>query len=254
MFGIHVNKKEHPILLKMHEYCELKKQSEGILLTEGKIIPLIYKKLHKAYGKQKWWPTTLEGELHPSYHGRKVGERERFEIVVGAILTQNTSWKNVEKAIANLNKKGILSISKIKKTNKKILANLIKPSGYFNQKAERLKIAAEFFSKNKKPTRDELLAVNGIGPETADSILLYAFDVPVFVVDAYTKRIFSRIGVCDGKCSYDELQAIFHKSLPKNAKLFNEYHALLVELAKQHCKKAPACKECPVYANCKRLI
>jgi endonuclease-3 related protein len=215
----------------------------------------IYKKLHKSYGKQKWWPTTLEGEFHPKYHGRGVlSDRQRFEIIVGAILTQNTSWKNVEKAIVNLNRKNLLGINKIKKTNKKILAKLIKPSGYFNQKAERLKIIADFFSKNNNPTREQLLEVKGIGPETADSILLYAYNKPVFVIDAYTKRIFSRIGMCSGKCGYDELQNIFHKSLPKKAKLYNECHALLVELAKQHCKKTPACKNCPVYSSCKRLI
>ena len=214
----------------------------------------IYKRLLKAYGRQKWWPTTMEHDIHPTYHGKKISEKQRFEIVVGAILTQNTSWKNVEKAIVNLNKARLLSIGKIKKANKKILAKLIKPSGYFNQKAEKLKIAAEFFSKNKNPTREQLLEVKGIGPETADSILLYAYSKPVFVVDAYTKRIFSRIGICSGKCSYDELQEIFHISLPKKAKLYNEYHALLVELAKQHCKKTPACKGCPVYGNCKRLI
>jgi endonuclease-3 related protein len=212
----------------------------------------VYKTLIKAYGKQNWWPTTLEGEIHPTCHGNRVlSEKQRFEIIVGAILTQNTSWKNVEKAIFNLNKKGVLSINKIKKINKKILAKLIKPSGYYNQKAERLKIAAEFFSQNKNPTRGELLDVKGIGPETADSILLYACSKPYFVIDAYTKRVFSRTGLCDGKCSYDELQAIFHKSMPKKAKLFNEYHALIVELAKRHCMKKPVCKRCPIRNICK---
>jgi len=214
----------------------------------------IYHILLKEYGKQRWWPTTLEGELHPSYHGKKINEKQRFEIVVGSILTQNTSWKNVEKAIFNLNKGRLLDINKIKKANKKILAKLIKPSGYFNQKAERLKIIAEFFSKKKNPSRDELLSVKGIGPETADSILLYAFNKPVFVVDAYTKRIFSRVGLCDGKCSYGELQELFHKALPKNAKLYNEYHALIVELAKKSCTKKPQCDRCPVRKLCNRVL
>ena len=214
----------------------------------------VYKILLKKYGKQGWWPTTLEGELHPSYHGGKIGARERFEIIVGAVLTQNTSWKNVEKAIVNLNKAKALGINEIKKINKKKLASLIKPSGYFNQKAERLKIIAEFFLKNKNPSRNELLDVKGVGPETADSILLYAFSRPVFVVDAYTKRIFSRIGVCDGKCGYEELQEIFHKSLKKNAKVFNEYHALIVEHAKMHCTKKPNCTECPLNPICKKFI
>ena len=217
-------------------------------------IALIYKKLLKAYGKQKWWPTTLEGELHPTYHGKMINDRQRFEIAVGAILTQNTSWKNVEKAIVNLNKNKLININKIKSTTKQKLAKLIKPSGYFNQKAERLKIVADFFSKNKNPTREQLLAVKGIGPETADSILLYAFSKPVFVVDAYTKRIFSRAGICDGKCGYDGLQEIFHDNLPRNARMFNEYHALIVELAKQRCSKRPNCKKCPISAYCKKFI
>lgn len=215
----------------------------------------IYKVLIKAYGKQNWWPTTLEGELHPTYHGNRVlNERQRFEIIVGAILTQNTSWKNVEKAIFNLNKQMLMDKNKIKKTNKKILAKLIKPSGYYNQKAERLKIAAEFFSQNKNPAREELLNVKGIGPETADSILLYAFNKPFFVIDAYTKRVFSRMGLCDGKCSYGGLQAMFHKSLPKSPKIFNEYHALLVELAKGHCMKKPKCRECPLGRLCRKRV
>ena len=222
-------------------------------------IEKIYSILSKEYGLQKWWPTTLEGEFHPSYHGKKINEKQRFEIIIGAILTQNTSWKNVEKAIFNLNKAKLLSKEKIAKTRKDKLAKLIKPSGYFNQKAERLKIIAKFFLKTKikdfkklqlDNAREILLSIKGIGPETADSILLYAFNRPIFVIDAYTKRIFSRIGVCKDKCEYDELQDIFHKSLPKKYKLVNEYHALIVELAKQHCKVRPECKGCPIYNLC----
>jgi endonuclease-3 related protein len=214
----------------------------------------LYKILHKTYGPQKWWPTTLEGELHPTYHGKRINQKQRFEIIVGAILTQNTSWKNVEKAIFNLNKKKLFQKYKIKKINKNKLASLIKPSGYYNQKAERLKIIADFISKNKNPSREQLLEVKGIGPETADSILLYALNRPFFVVDAYTKRIFSRIGLCDGKCSYDELQKLFHKNLKKKTKLFNEYHALLVELGKNHCRTKPVCRDCPINRLCSRLI
>jgi endonuclease-3 related protein len=215
----------------------------------------IYSLIYKAFGPQKWWPTTLEGDLHPTYHGKKINDKQRFEIIVGAILTQNTSWKNVEKAIFNLNKAKTLSIEKIKSIKKETLANLIRPSGYYNQKAERLKIVAEFFSKNRFPSREELLAVNGIGPETADSILLYAFQKPIFVIDAYTKQIFSRIGICNGKCSYAELQEIFHKNLKKDEKLFNEYHALVVELGKNYCTKKPECNNCPISKTCsKKLI
>lgn len=238
----------------------------------------IYKILYREFGPQKWWPTTLEGNLHPTYHGKKISKKQRFEIIIGAILTQNTSWKNVEKAILNLNKNNLLDIDQIKKINKKRLATLIKPSGYYNQKAERLKLAAEFFSKyiscrggtrgkfsskgrnrikickaNFYPTREQLLAVKGIGPETADSILLYAFNKPIFVIDAYTKRIFSRIGICKNTCSYTELQEIFHTKLPKKAKLFNEYHALLVELGKQFCTKNPNCTKCPITKLCAKF-
>ena len=174
----------------------------------------------------------MEGELHPSYHGKKPDEKQRFEIIVGAILTQNTSWKNVEKAIFNLNKAKLLDIRKIRKADKRKLASVIRPSGYYNQKAKCLKLVAAFFAKNKHPSREQLLAVRGIGPETADSILLYAFNKPLFVIDAYTKKIFSRIGICNETCSYHELQELCQKSLPKKAKLFQEYHALLVELGK----------------------
>jgi endonuclease III related protein len=212
----------------------------------------IYRLLYKEYGPQRWWPTTLEGDLHPTYHGKKISKKQRFEIIVGAILTQNTSWKNVEKAIIELNKAKVLDIDNIRKIKTKILAKLIRSAGYYNQKAERLKIAAGFFSKNISPTREQLLDVKGIGPETADSILLYAFEKPYFVIDAYTKRIMSRIGFRFK--DYDELQDIFVKNLPKKVKLYNEYHALLVELAKKHCRKKPGCRCCPVYSLCKRKI
>jgi endonuclease-3 related protein len=202
-------------------------------------IQSIYKALYKAFGPQNWWPTSTNNK--------------QFEVIIGAILTQNTAWYNVEKALSNLEKEHLISIERIKQTRKDKLARLIKPSGYYNQKAERLKIVANFFSKNKSPTRKQLLEVKGIGPETADSILLYAFNKPIFVVDAYTKRIFSRIGMCKDRCEYHELQDIFHKSLPKSPKLYNEYHALLVELAKQNCTKKPDCKSCPINKFCKKL-
>ena len=203
-------------------------------------ISKIYNILYKEYGPQKWWPTRTKNK--------------QFEVIIGAILTQNTSWKNVEQALTNLEKENLISINKIKSTRVDKLARLIKPSGYYNQKAERLKLAADFFLENKQPTREQLLAVKGIGPETADSILLYAFNKPIFVIDAYTKRIFSRIGMCKDRCEYHELQNIFHKALPKKVKLFNGYHALLVELAKQHCAKTPDCDKCPIRRLCKKYI
>jgi len=207
----------------------------------------IYSLLYKAYGAQKWWPVT--------------SKNEQFEIILGTILTQNTSWKNVETAIANLNSEKLIDPAQIARVDTQKLAALIKPSGYFNQKAERLKIMAKFFLDNKNLSvlhiselRKKLLEIKGVGPETADSIVLYAFNKPSFVVDLYTKRIFSRLGLCSKNCSYDELQKMFHDALPKDAQLFNEYHALIVEHAKQHCKKMPVCKNCPLSDKCKKLM
>ena len=222
------------------------------------MIRKIYLLLYKKFNSQGWWPFTLENELHPRHHGISPrNDRERFEIIIGAILTQNTNWKNVEKAIYNLNKESLADIKKIKKISHKKLASLIRPSGYYNQKAERLRIMAEFLSKSpvkelaKLPAeelRKKLLEIKGIGPETADSILLYAFNKPIFVVDAYTKRIFQRIGYKEK--SYEELQELFMSNLEKDTKLFNEYHALLVELGKNYCRKKPDCKECPLAKLC----
>ncbi len=201
----------------------------------------IYDKLYKEFGPRHWWPADSD-----------------FEIIIGAILTQNTSWVNVEKAIANLKKRNLLNPKKLYKINTKILAQLIKPSGYYNIKAKRLKSFAEFLFKNYNGSlknmfsrpwqelRSQLLEVNGIGPETADSILLYAGNKPVFVVDAYTKRIFSRHNFVDPAAKYGELQHIFMKNLPHDHKIFNEYHALIVELGKNICKKKPGCRICPI--------
>lgn len=200
----------------------------------------IYKNLYRKYGSQGWWPVTTKNK--------------QFEIIIGAVLAQNTAWKNAEKAIANLKKNNLIDAKKIINADFRTLAGLIKAAGYFNQKAERLKTIAKFFLKNKNPSREELLNVKGIGPETADSILLYAFGKPHFVIDAYTKRIMSRIGLCSAGIKYEQLQDIFHRRLPKDAGLFNEYHALLVELAKRHCMKKPLCNGCPIAKLCKRFI
>ena len=198
----------------------------------------LYKQLLKYFGHQKWWPT-------------KTKKNKQFEIIIGAILTQNTAWRNVEKAIDNLLEENLIDPKKLARIKKERLAKLIKPAGYYNQKAERLILAARFFMKNKSPTRKQLLAVKGIGPETADSIMLYAFNKPYFVVDAYTRRILSRLGLIKGNESYAELQNFFHKYLPQEQELFKEYHALLVELAKQFCRKKPICASCPVKSLCK---
>ncbi|HXW68352.1 MAG TPA: hypothetical protein VEJ88_01990 [Dissulfurispiraceae bacterium] len=174
------------------------------------------------------------------------------------MLTQNTNWSNVEKAIGNLKAAGVLAARALHRVPTAELALLIRPSGYFNIKAGRLKAFLAFIStayngsmKNmgKVETaslRHELLNVHGIGPETADSILLYALDKPVFVIDAYTKRVMSRHGIIDYKASYDEYQQLFHDVLDEDAKLFNEYHALLVMAGKDYCKPKPRCANCPL--------
>jgi endonuclease-3 related protein len=180
----------------------------------------LYKTLLKKYGKQNWWPTITREK-----------ENQKIEIAIGAILTQNTSWKNVEKALHNLNKKGLLS-KDIINIPKEELASLIKPAGYYNQKAERIQNLIKFLIKNKNPTREELLKLKGVGKETADSILLYAYNKPYFIIDAYTKRLFSHLNFK----TYDEWQSYFHKKLPRDIELYKEFHALIVEHMKNKKK------------------
>ena len=200
---------------------------------------LIYKILLSEFGKQYWWP----GET-------------RFEVCIGAILTQNTNWQNVEKAINNLKRKNLLSPYTLEKIDLKKLAAFIKPSGYFNQKSKKIKEFLKWFKKYnynfeevmKRDTfelRKELLNIWGIGEETADSILLYALDKPIFVVDAYTKRLFVRHNFIKEKdAKYKNIQSIFMNNLPLDKNLFNEYHALIVKLGKIYCKKQPLCNKC----------
>lgn len=214
----------------------------------------IYNKLYREYGKQGWWPLSKGGFHSKHYNGLPVSDNDRFEIIVGAILTQNTNWNNVEKALHNLNKAKMMNVGKMRKADLRKLGALIRPAGYFNQKADRLKRIAEhlssyksiqkFFKRPLAEVREELLSINGIGPETADSILLYAGLLPIFVVDAYTKRIFSRLGFFSEDEKYDNVQKVFMKNLRKNQRMFAEYHALIIEHAKQHCKKKPICPGC----------
>ena len=201
----------------------------------------IYQILYQSYGRRHWWP----------------GETS-FEVMVGAILTQNTSWKNVEKAIHRLKEKGVLNPKGIRQLRKPTLASLIRSSGYFRIKAERLKAFIDFLfdeyggsikkmkGERVGVLRQRLLDVKGIGPETADSILLYGLKKPIFVVDAYTKRILSRHGIISEKASYEEVQDLFMDHLPPGERLFNEYHALVVHLGKTLCKKVPRCDQCPL--------
>ncbi len=200
----------------------------------------IYKKLYAEFGPQHWWP----------------GETP-FEIAAGAILTQNTNWENVERAIGNLKQGGILSARKMHGLGVEELADAIRPAGYFNVKARRLKAFVDFLMDRyggsfKRMGMEEtgvlragLLGVNGIGPETADSILLYALERPVFVIDAYTRRVLSRHGLIQHDEPYEAFQGLFHSELRPDAKLFNEYHALFVRLGKTHCRpRKPLCDRC----------
>lgn len=211
-------------------------------MTNSERIRKFYQVLHKKFGPQGWWP----------------GE-SALECILGAILTQNTSWKNVEKAIDNLKRENLISVEDLSLIKSDELAELIRPSGYYNQKALKIKnfvsfLVKEFsgslermFASDKSILRKKLLSIKGIGPETADSIMLYAGGVPVFVVDAYTWRVLSRHGLVPEQTSYDEIQEIFTNSLSEDAGMFNEYHALLVKLAKEHCKKRdPVCSGCPL--------
>jgi len=201
----------------------------------------IYKRLYAKFGPQHWWPG-----------------KTKFEIIVGAILTQNTSWNNVEKAIRNLKHHGFLTPQRLKEASVRKIAALIKPAGYFNVKAMRLKNFIHFLFKEydgslEKMSKEywanlrmKLLNVNGIGPETADSILLYAFNKPVFVVDAYTKRVLARHNLIGRHADYQSIQNLFTDNLNQDAKMFNEYHALIVRLGKELCKSKPLCEICPL--------
>ncbi len=207
-----------------------------------------YKLLKKHYSKQhpKGWIKT-KGSIWPISHNF---DPPQFEIVVGALLTQNTNWGNVEKALKNLADANIRSVEAIANIKTTKLEQLIRPSGFYKQKAKRLKALAKFILENKNFTREQLLSLNGIGKETADSILNYACNKPVFVIDAYTKRIFSRLGIISGNEDYDEIRQLFETSIKKGTKLFQEFHALIVEHAKVHCRKQPVCEKCPLLEVC----
>jgi endonuclease-3 related protein len=201
----------------------------------------IYRRLLRHFGPQHWWP----------------GE-SRLEITIGAILTQNTNWRNVEKAITNLKEHHLLSLPALTEIPTDILAHYLRPAGYFNLKAKRLKnlisaIArddedlAGFFAVDLDTLRQKLLAIKGIGPETADSIILYAAEKPIFVIDAYTHRVLLRHDLIWEESDYHEMQELFMSSLPEDVELYNEYHALLVKVGKEFClKNKPRCAECPL--------
>ncbi len=220
---------------------------------ERSVLSWIYRKLYGTLGPQGWWPA-----------------RGRLEVCIGVILTQNTAWTNVEKAIRQLKQRGPLTVQHLLRLPEKRLANVIRPAGYFNVKAKRLRAFLAYlrrrgslmrlFQQKGAPLRSELLTVYGLGPESVDSILLYAGQKPFFVIDAYTKRIFSRHGLLKENASYAEAQRLFMENLPKDVKRFNEFHALLVEVGKRFCRRTPRCWECPLdplprsNAGCKRFL
>ena len=202
----------------------------------------MYDRLYTHFGSQNWWPAETP-----------------FEVMVGAVLTQNTNWNNVERAITNLKDAEMLSLDRMSEMPVILLAEYIRPAGYYNIKAGRLQNLFQFINDYymgdlekllelpARTLREELLAVKGIGPETADSMVLYAAAKPIFVVDAYTHRILSRHEIIDEEYYYHEIQELFMDNLEENVSLFNEYHALLVRVGKEFCKKSkPACEQCPL--------
>lgn len=206
-------------------------------------IPTIYRRLYATHGPQHWWP----------------GETP-FEIMVGAVLTQNTAWVNVERAIENLKRADALSPQAIAVAHPRRLARWLRPSGYFNVKAKRLRALCRWLIAQggiarlaRLPTdelRAALLSVHGIGPETADDILLYAFERPVFVIDAYTRRVFRRLGLIAGTEDYETLRALFEDALGPDVAVYNEYHGLLVHHGKHVCRAVPRCASCCLSSAC----
>jgi endonuclease III related protein len=207
----------------------------------------IYRRLRRAYGPAGWWPA-----------------RSAFEVCLGAILTQNTAWTNVERTLGELRRARRLSFRALRPLGPAALAPLLRSSGTFRVKARRVHAFLEWldreyrgrvasFSRQEPATlRRQLLGVRGIGPETADAIALYAGGHAFFVVDAYTRRVFERVGLLRGGESYDAVQALFHRSLPHDGRLFGDYHAQIVRLAKEACRRRPLCGRCPIEALCAR--
>ena len=211
------------------------------MATTSSTLTAFYNALRERYGAQEWWPAETP-----------------FEVMVGAILTQNTNWKNVEAAIGNIRRAGLLDLHRLHALSREKLADLIRPAGYYNVKAGRLSNLLNvlvdeydgnlerFFDGSIDQLRERLVSINGIGLETADSIVLYAAHKPTFVIDAYTYRVMVRHNVVFEDASYDELKCLFEDNLPRDATLYNEYHALIVTLGKDHCRKTPRCEGCPL--------
>ena len=207
----------------------------------------LYRGMLDAYGPQAWWPA-----------------ESAFEVAIGAVLTQNTNWNNVERALQRLREAGALQLEALLAMPLEQLAELVRPSGYYNIKARRLRALCTFLHENGglqalggrplEEVRKGLLSVKGVGPETADDILLYALGQPVFVIDSYTRRLLARHGLARGDEDYEELRAGFEQVLPADVELFRQYHALIVEHAKAACRKRPECKACCLRAACARRL
>ena len=209
------------------------------MAEDGGVLMETYRRLYRRYGPQHWWPAETP-----------------LEVVLGAILTQAVAWRSVERALANLRDAGLISARGLRACSEERLAELLRPSGYFNAKARKLKAFIDhlwdrhdgdleaLLSGDTGALRDELLSIHGIGEETADDILLYAAGRPSFVIDSYTRRILGRMGLAPDRGRYGDDQRLFHDALPPDPALFNEYHALLDKHAKETCKKTPLCDEC----------
>ena len=238
-------------------------------------LKILYDKLYSNYGHQGWWPLVdLKPEINPTQRGRFTGyhpgnynypknDDQIFEIIIGTILAQNTSWVNAEKALWNLAQKNLISESKLNILDLDELAQIIRSSGYYNQKAIKIQNILHFLQKNPISSlkkleinilRQNLLDIKGVGPETADSIILYAFNMPIFVIDAYTKRLLSRIGLIPEKSLYEHIQNLFHAQISADYVVYNEYHALIVQHCVYICTSKPKCSQCFLNRYCQKII
>ena len=224
----------------------------------------LYSMLISEYDRQGWWP--IRGRYHKGNYEIPQTPSQRFEVIAGAILTQNTAWNNVRRALDRLFEGGVTTHLALAQLSESALRELIRPSGYYNQKAKKLKAITRFVLSLKReskgdrpgdtllegrvPKREELLGLWGVGPETADSILLYAYKQPTFVIDAYTRRFLLRMGLIEAAMGYEELRDLFMQQLPRDYRVYNEYHALCVRHAKEFCRKIPLCSGCPVSQSC----
>lgn len=224
----------------------------------------IYSILYAEYGKQNWWPIIKDNRsvYSQDFSNRAKNSEEKLEISIGAILTQNTNWNNAGRSLIKLKEKGLLNIDILHNIELKELADIIRSSGYYNQKAKKIKLIIDFIindlsgnienlsSYDLHDARERLLSIWGIGKETCDSILLYAFDFLIFIIDNYTRRLFHRIGLIDGTEEYDDIRHLIESEADRDITVYREYHALIVNLSKIHCKKKPDCIKCPLEKLC----